>query len=97
MQALQEQVTKLQAQLAQTQEQVAQLQAQAVNQRLRAWHGRTWEMSHELPLEPLAKEQPSPAGAAHAAPVGAFPPPGLFPATWAAVTQVGAGQGATRA
>ncbi len=94
MQALQEQVTKLQAQLAQTQEQVAQLQAQAVNQRLRAWHGHTWEMSHELPLEPLAKEQPSPAGAA---PVGAFPPPGLFPATWAAVTQVGAGQGATRA
>ena len=90
------QLAALQAGQAQLAAGLAGIQAQLSNQRRRAFnaHAHAMHPQQVVPLAPLAKEQVPPAGAAA---VGAIPPAGAFPATWAAMEQVGARRGVARA
>ncbi|KAL4422301.1 hypothetical protein ABPG75_008498 [Micractinium tetrahymenae] len=88
--ALQAQMQAGQAQLAALQAQMQAGQAQLSNERRRRQNALA-AAAHPhsaQPLAPLLKEQSPPAGAANAAAVGALPPPGVFPATWAAVQRL---------
>ncbi len=86
------QLGQITTQLGQITDSQAAMQAQLTNQRRRAQNARSIEAppQHSWALVPLVKERPSPAGVPNAAPVGALPPPGLFPGTWARIEQVGA-------
>ena len=68
----------------------AALQAQIFNVGRRAQNAATHNVQprHSAVLAALAKEQLPPAGAVNAAAVGAMPPPGVFPVTWAALGAV---------
>ncbi|KAL4425040.1 hypothetical protein ABPG77_001818 [Micractinium sp. CCAP 211/92] len=84
------QLGQITTQLGQITDSQAAMQAQLTNQRRRAQNARSIEAppQHLWALVPLVKERPSPAGVANAAPVGALPPPGLFPGTWARIEQL---------
>jgi len=86
---------QVQAGLAQVQAGQAQLQVQQQNVRRRSHNAHALHQELAVQLLPLFKEQPLPEGAAvaGAAAVGSLPPANLFPATWAAAEEVGAGQG----
>ncbi|PSC67034.1 phosphatidylinositol 3,4,5-trisphosphate 5-phosphatase 2 isoform X2 [Micractinium conductrix] len=88
---MQQTLAQVLAGLAQVLAGQAQMQAQLDNVRRRAQnsHARNDRMG-AAPLAPLCKERPPPAGAAGAgaAAVGTLPPPGIFPASWAAVDQL---------
>ncbi|PSC75195.1 UPF0187 chloroplastic [Micractinium conductrix] len=85
--ALQAGQAALQAGQAALQAGQAALQAQIFNVGRRAQNAATQNVQprHSAVLAALAKEQLPPAGAVNAAAVGAMPPPGVFPVTWAAL------------
>lgn len=91
---VQRQLGELQAQqaaLAGLPAQMTHLVAMVANERRRS---RNTQASAAYPKEnpalaPLAKEQTPAVNAPNADPVGAMPPPNLFPPTWEALLEVG--------